>query len=1075
MLQKLLQHPWARAHEIEIRRVAGHAVIPLLLDMVAVLSNKPQPGPGHLNDGEGFDHSNWTWFTQGYNKISQLPTTSLSIHSEAAHRILLHSSQLPEKLPSAVARVLEDTSGFSYQRKHKAKLSDDETSEPQETQETGASASHRLKDPDKATLNDGSAWQASDNVISFSLPMRRSGVTANDLLNKANLQKHTHYAWRKDQKATWWLQVPVQHARIVLEALKSEYPDLYAAGMNAVPVWETRAPQPQAIAQPEQEAPVEVNPRQGQAFGVSWDWNPDNDKYKVALLYNTYFTPILRRAGVSFDFDRRGNNGEIWWFKTPVTQVARAIEVMGNTKFEKFARENLIPAWTEVKSALKQSKEIGETEEGSWRLNDGQVELFTMYKPSAVGWQPSFVEGRRIDGKFFWLFPESKARKVAKALESHYPRLAEALYRAFGGIATMAETQEEEDRWKALIEMSNMPAPNAKTPQAQQALAYVADKLRTRLPLGLSLMPFQMVGVAYAKLSGYRCIIGDDQGVGKTIQAIATLLTDPEELLPVLIVCPASVFQNWQKELAHWAPSLPVYPLPTAATRLPARGWRGVLICSWAMLSEFETDLRNWGLRYLIADEAHYAKEPTSLRAKAANALSNVVPHVVFLSGTPLKNRAVELWHLLHMVDGDAWGAKQEFGEVYGGVKTYKTKSGRVITKYEDGKNLDKLRARLRTFLIRRLKLDVLTQLPPKVRKYVDVVLTPKERAEYTKVKEEYETWLREEHRKLIEAEFRAEGVDPASATDEIKSRVEAKVESALRARALTQIGVLRHTVGRLKTRAALAFIQEMVDNDKPLVVVVNHRDVATSIAEWLTAKKIPYGMVVGGMAVAKKQEAVDAFQAGDLDVMIISESGKEGINLFRASNTLFVERFWTPADEDQAEDRIHRIGQQNGVTIWYLKAKDTIDEDVSNLIANKRRIIKDAIGINDIVSSIAGTTGSAGDVIRTLIRAVLTGKSIPKETPNPSRVESLSFSEKVVMPPTDTIREMFFAKSHWSAAAARYHAQYVMLLPVLHMRHLEHTTVIEVAPARDFIPGSFHSVALTNGVKLLVGKRSKR
>jgi len=220
-----------------------------------------------------------------------------------------------------------------------------------------------------------------------------------------------------------------------------------------------------------------------------------------------------------------------------------------------------------------------------------------------------------------------------------------------------------------------------------------------------------------------------------------------------------------------------------------------------------------------------------------------------------------------------------------------------------------------RTCFVRRLKADVLPQLPAKRQVVVPVAL--ENEREYRLAEEDVVQWLREQPLDL--------------------GQLEAKVAAALRAERLAQLNTLKRLAARGKASAALGWIDDFLASDEPLVVFCGHREVQDLVLE-----RFPQALhVLGRDALEAREAAVAAFQAGEHPLIVCATRvGGHGITLTHASNVAFLDLEWTPAMHDQAEDRLHRIGQQDAVTAWYLLAAETIDETMIELISRKRGIV---------------------------------------------------------------------------------------------------------------------------------------
>lgn len=424
------------------------------------------------------------------------------------------------------------------------------------------------------------------------------------------------------------------------------------------------------------------------------------------------------------------------------------------------------------------------------------------------------------------------------------------------------------------------------------------------------LLPFQRAGVAYA-LRAKRTFIADEMGLGKTVQAIATL--HASESFPALIVCPASLKMNWQREVKKWLPNRSVEILTGTTSRTTTADVRIInydILHAWA---ESFIDLKG-----LVLDESHYIKNATTRRAKAAIELSDRVDAegtVLCLSGTPVLNNATELIPQLRVIN-----RLKDFG----GVKEFRRR-------YGYGANLTELNRKLRsTCYVRRRKSEVLTELPPK--RWSDIVVEGDATVmkEYREAEQNLVAYLAVKAREFALAE---------GATD-MQAR-EAAWQAQMRAQAaehLVAVTNLKKLAARAKMKAAEEWINDFLESGKKLVAFGWHRATVDMVAD-----QFAHGVKVqGGMDDAARQASVDAFQT-DEEQKVISCSIKAagvGLTLTAASDVLFLEQGWTPADMEQAADRCHRIGQTDSVTAWTLLCADTIDEYISELIANKRALV---------------------------------------------------------------------------------------------------------------------------------------
>jgi SWI/SNF-related matrix-associated actin-dependent regulator 1 of chromatin subfamily A len=413
------------------------------------------------------------------------------------------------------------------------------------------------------------------------------------------------------------------------------------------------------------------------------------------------------------------------------------------------------------------------------------------------------------------------------------------------------------------------------------------------------LMPFQVAGVEYA-LERRRTFIADEQGLGKTIQALAAVEVDRG--FPAIVVCPASLKLNWQREAVRW---LPHRSVAVINGRSPIPLEHDILVLNYEILDAHREALAGLHAGALVLDESHYCKNPKARRTQEAHLLSAALPAQALrlaLTGTPLVNRAKELAPQLRIL-----GRLQEFGTATSFERTF-----------GDSAERERLHWHLRrSCYLRRRKRDVLSQLPDKQRALVPVSLS--NASDYRQAEASFLLWLRDHYRD----------------SDDLARRL----DSAMRAQALVKVNALRVLAGTGKVRVAADWIEDFLASGEKLVVFAEHREVQAKLVE--SFPKATH--ILGSDSQRDRDQAVHRFQGDDdMRLCICSlKAAAHGLTLTAAANVAFVELGWTPAEHDQAEDRCHRIGQANAVNVWYLLAAGTIDERVGALIEHKRRVVR--------------------------------------------------------------------------------------------------------------------------------------
>ena len=418
--------------------------------------------------------------------------------------------------------------------------------------------------------------------------------------------------------------------------------------------------------------------------------------------------------------------------------------------------------------------------------------------------------------------------------------------------------------------------------------------------LGGELKAFQRAGVQYL-LKQRRAFLADEQGLGKTVEALATIEADGA--YPAIVVCPASLKLNWMREIGRWLPDRSAQMLDGNRGALAAAD---LTVVNYDIVAGRLEALTPLAPRAVVLDESHYCKSPGAKRTQAAQRLCAAVPDeglILALTGTPVMNRPPELISQLRILGrlGD-FGSGAQFGQRFRGPGAHQRLHWH-------------LRARC---FARRLKAEVLPQLPAKTRAVVPVALDNE--PDYRLAEQDVIAWLRTQPLDL--------------------RQLDAKVAAALRAERLVRLNALKLLAARGKLRAALYWIHDFLSSGEPLVVFARHREIQHAVLE-----RFPDALhVLGEDSQRARDQAVRAFQgtestANRLIVCSIEVAG-QGITLTRSSNVAFLELDWTPAKHDQAEDRCHRIGQHDAVNATYVLAAGTIDETIATLLERKRAVI---------------------------------------------------------------------------------------------------------------------------------------
>lgn len=436
----------------------------------------------------------------------------------------------------------------------------------------------------------------------------------------------------------------------------------------------------------------------------------------------------------------------------------------------------------------------------------------------------------------------------------------------------------------------------------------VTTDIEVRTPEGTELYPFQKVGFEWLEKTQGKALIADEMGLGKTVQVLAWLYNHPE-VRPVLVVCPNSVKLNWTREIKKW----------TEENTFIIRGMNGPIpegfnfyVINYDILTSRLNQLKTISFKILILDESHYIKNYKAQRTKAVLELASGIENIVCLTGTPILNRPSELWTTLEILKPNERNLRSFWTFMKRYTNARKTRWG---WDFSGASNLDELQVLLRrSVMIRRLKKDVLKELPQKRRIMIPVEI--ENRNEYNEALNDFYEWYYEKERKTLD--YNAE--------------------------LLVKIEKLKQLAVKGKLSAVKQYVKDVLENEEKIVIFAHHQNVQEELAKEFNALRI-----TGGMSSEKRQEVIDNFNNGVRTVVVSMKAGGEGINLQKSRIAIFVEVGWTPSALKQAEDRIHRIGQENQVDIYYLIAEDTIEEYIWDVIQAKQRIIDEAIdGVTD-------------------------------------------------------------------------------------------------------------------------------
>ncbi|OED39963.1 hypothetical protein AB833_13175 [Chromatiales bacterium (ex Bugula neritina AB1)] len=410
---------------------------------------------------------------------------------------------------------------------------------------------------------------------------------------------------------------------------------------------------------------------------------------------------------------------------------------------------------------------------------------------------------------------------------------------------------------------------------------------------------------------GAGACLADDMGLGKTMQSLALMLLRAAGG-PTLVVAPTSVCGNWLAEAERFAPSLRLRWLGEGnrSRMLREAGPGDLFVCSYGVLQNEIEMLQEIEWHTIVADEAQSFKNAGTRRSQAMMSLRGDFRMIA--TGTPIENHLGELWNLFRFINPGLLGSSQQFKERY----------AHPIEHGENDAARERLKTLIRPFILRRLKREVLTELP--------------ERTEITHLVE-----FNDAEKDFYEG-LRKQALQRISELSELDSeqrfRVLAEITSLRQASCHPALVTDTPPCGSAKLRAFAEIVDELLCNGHRCLVFSQFVGHLTLIREHLDAQRIKYQYLDGSTNVKKRKQAVDDFQAGEGELFLISlKAGGSGLNLTAADYVIHMDPWWNPAVEDQASDRAYRMGQKRPVTIYRMVVKDTIEEKIVKLHEQKR------------------------------------------------------------------------------------------------------------------------------------------
>ena len=459
-----------------------------------------------------------------------------------------------------------------------------------------------------------------------------------------------------------------------------------------------------------------------------------------------------------------------------------------------------------------------------------------------------------------------------------------------------------------------------------------AQDLHPKVPTTLKaeLRDYQREGFVWmSRLAhlGVGACLADDMGLGKTLQAITVVLNLAQHG-PSLVVAPTSVCMNWEMEVNRFAPTLTLHMFSESNRDEVVRGLGkfDVLVTSYTLLQQ-EIDLLagvHW--QSIVLDEAQAIKNAATKRSKAAMRLEGKFRLIT--TGTPIENHLGELWNLFGFINPGLLGTFKQFNRRF----------GIPIEKYHDREARRTLKKLIRPFILRRIKSQVLDELPPRTEIALRVEMQPEERAFYEALRQQA-----------------IENIEGSSEKSGRHLRILAEIMRLRRVCCNPRLINDQIDIPSSKLQVFSEVVEDLLAGGHKALIFSQFTGHLALIRAYLDEQEVSYKYLDGTTPAKERQQQVDSFQAGEGDLFLISlKAGGLGLNLTAADYVIHMDPWWNPAVEDQAADRAHRIGQKRPVTVYRLVTANTIEEKIVRLHQEKRDLADSLLEGADVSSRIS-------------------------------------------------------------------------------------------------------------------------
>jgi SNF2 family DNA or RNA helicase len=471
------------------------------------------------------------------------------------------------------------------------------------------------------------------------------------------------------------------------------------------------------------------------------------------------------------------------------------------------------------------------------------------------------------------------------------------------------------------------------------------EQLEPELPTTLQaeLRDYQLDGFRWlARLAhwGVGACLADDMGLGKTLQSLAAILTRADGGA-TLVIAPTSVCMNWLSEAEKFAPTLNPIQFGAGDRQQVLDGLqpRDLVVCSYGLLQQEDVAemLAKITWQTIVLDEAQSIKNFATKRSQAAMTLQ--AGFKIIATGTPIENHLGELWNLFRFINPGLLGSLDDFNLRF--ANAIERSGDAPADKLRQQNARLQLKKLIQPFILRRLKRDVLTELPSRTEITLQVELSKAEMLFYEALRQKAIAKLTE--------------IDAPPGQKHLQ--VLAEIMKLRRACCNPQLVTSDIAIPSAKLKLFGEVLAELLENNHKALVFSQFVDHLHILQAYLDSQNIPYQYLDGSTNARDRKKRVDAFQSGEGDVFLISlKAGGTGLNLTAADYVIHMDPWWNPAVEDQASDRTHRIGQKRPVTIYRLVAQHTIEEKIVDLHKHKRDLADSLLEGSDMSGKVSTT-----------------------------------------------------------------------------------------------------------------------